>query len=598
MINRNRAIIKLHYRCNNQCKFCHCHQYKNRQNKIEDIFDKIDQARYLGIDQIILSGGEPTIYPELGKIMQYLRHKSIASGFITNARMFSYAGFLKMIRNAGSNYFYVSLHSHSSEIHDYLTSTKGAFEQTLAGIQNIVRYIEKPEIILNCVITSQNVDYLKNFPEFSAKNRIDTIKFSYPELKGLMKSHHGEIDAGLKHAGEKVNEAMAAAQKIGVSCCYDGLPYCLIDPSYRFKFDNLESNRIYYMSEVFENGFHRTDESERGKNGICSGCSYTEVCEGPYAGSDTADLKPIVEPVPNYFVFREIAEIRGAGKNCLLESVSSFPSYFKQIVMQGSNSYHLFEAESSFFKPRNFLSAIHKGHLYLMNGANTFDSSGVSGDSGFECMVKMERLAGCKNCDKACPGIYSAGTETVFDLDDIPKNLTNIRGDVLDVGFGDMVFEDLFFQVLKGKIRYTGIEPDKQKFDRAVLKYPEAFLINRTIERFKPGNVKFDYILLLGSFNHIKDLDRGLRVMQRVLKPHGKLIVIENDIFGIAGSGFQNAWRMDGRMYQHYRNSDMEDAEIILEKAGFISCFKSDGKEKRNNFWLIEAEKNARVPFS
>ncbi len=152
---------------------------------------------------------------------------------------------------------------------------------------------------------------------------MDRVKFSYPELKGLMKSHHDEIDAGLKYAGEKVNEAMAAAHKIGVSCCYDGLPYCLIDPSYRFKSDTLETSRIYYMSEVFENEFHRTDESEREKSNVCSQCSYAEICQGPYAGSDASDLKPICEPVPNYFVFQKIAQISSAGENCLLDEVSS-----------------------------------------------------------------------------------------------------------------------------------------------------------------------------------------------------------------------------------------------------------------------------------
>ncbi|MCG8550011.1 MAG: class I SAM-dependent methyltransferase, partial [Desulfobacterales bacterium] len=388
---------------------------------------------------------------------------------------------------------------------------------------------------------------------------------------------------------------MAAAHEIGVFCCYDGLPYCRIDPSYRFKSDNLETSRIYYMSEVFEKELHRTDESEREKSDVCAQCSYGEICQGPYAGSDTSDLKPICEPVPNYFVFQKIAQISSAGKNCLLDG--GFPvlsPHFKQIAVEESGAYHLFEAESGFFKTQNFLSAMRKGDLYLMNSANTGDGGGT-GENGFRCMVKIKRRARCENCGKACPGIYGAGTETIFDLDAIPENLTRIRGEVLDVGFGDMVFEDLFFQRLKGRIQYTGIEPDKQKFDRAVLKYPDAFLINRTIERFKPGHGTFDYILLLGSFNHIQDLDRGFRVMQKALKPHGKLIVIENDIFGLAGSCLEHAWPMNGpaddRGYEHYRNCDMETADKLLKKAGFISCFKSDGRGEKNNFWLIEAEK-------
>ncbi|MCP4133203.1 MAG: radical SAM protein [bacterium] len=283
-----RAIIKLHYACNNNCLFCHACSNKNIPASHESIIKKIEIAKDAGIDQVLLSGGEPTIYPQLKEVLRELRKNALAWGLVTNGRMLAYRNFARYILAMGTDYFYISLHSHTRDIHDAITGVQGAWEQVFAGIETIAELAGTVDFTINCVVTTKNIEHLNEMTGLVQRvwnGRDDVkLKFSYPEPKGRVTGNIQSIVPAMEYAGEKISEAMSIAENAGINSYYDGLPYCLINSRFRERVNDLSSNHIYLMSEVDEEIFFETDNGVREKSGECGNCLYNARCPGYYAG--------------------------------------------------------------------------------------------------------------------------------------------------------------------------------------------------------------------------------------------------------------------------------------------------------------------------
>ena len=60
-----KALIKVGYACNEHCSFCHTLEVRHIQGSTAEVDRKIRRAAELGHEMVVLSGGEPTIRPEL-----------------------------------------------------------------------------------------------------------------------------------------------------------------------------------------------------------------------------------------------------------------------------------------------------------------------------------------------------------------------------------------------------------------------------------------------------------------------------------------------------------------------------------------------------
>lgn len=582
---KNRAILKLHYKCNNNCIFCHSHPRNSISENIEKHLMKIDRALEIGIDQLLFSGGEPTIYRGLKKILEYIEKKSIIPGFITNGRMFSYEEFTKYVLRHGSNYFYISLHSHDKLIHDRITGCKNSWEQTCQGIKNLLKFSDNIELMVNCVITKLNINHLNEYTLFLSKIGVKKIKFSFPEMKGSTIDNVNQMEMDYNHAGEMISSATSYAEKMGLECYHDGLPFCFINEHNRMKVNNLEKSDIYFMSEVYEDTFFRTDESNRFKVQECVFCSYDDVCTGFYQGYDNVLLNRINTRVPNFFNLSLAAEYKSIKNNCIMNlDPQNRGLPFNSIIFNYNNSFKQFIFQDEYFKIKNFENSLKKCQIYFLNPE-------VKHTNNYNFSIKdLNQLKLKQKCDKCledCPGIYSLDSDSFFsNISALTEMIKNLKGNILDIGFGEIIFSDQLFN--NQKIKYVGIEPDKELYSIAAKKFQEEELHNSTIEDFTYKKNFFDFILLQGSFNHINDIRKGLDVIKGLLKDDGKLIIIENEFFGILWD--KNIMPDLEKQYEHYRNSSIENAEIILTNSGY-SLKKIDVNNEIKNFWVIVCNK-------
>ena len=173
--------LRLSWACNNSCIFCldHANQIgvKEKIVPLSQIKKQIKKISAKDRKKLVLSGGEPTLHPDLAEIIAFAKRQGIKRvQMITNGRMFYYSGFLKKIIQSGIDEITISFHSHLPELYEKLTGVKGSYGQALKGLQNIIKAnkVLPKKIIINIdiVVNKLNLPNLKQTLEFFIKQGI------------------------------------------------------------------------------------------------------------------------------------------------------------------------------------------------------------------------------------------------------------------------------------------------------------------------------------------------------------------------------------------------------------------------------------------
>ncbi len=133
------------------------------------LIDLIDpETHELGI-----TGGEPTLFKEdFLRLVEYCKQKLplTALHVLTNGRLFYYREFARRLGEISHPDLMlgIPLYSDVDSLHDYVVQAKGAFEETVLGIQNLGRYDVPVEI--RVVIHKQTYRRLPRLAEFVARN--------------------------------------------------------------------------------------------------------------------------------------------------------------------------------------------------------------------------------------------------------------------------------------------------------------------------------------------------------------------------------------------------------------------------------------------
>ncbi len=226
---------------------------------------------------ISITGGEPTIRPDLFEIISYCKSLGAYTDLQTNAMMCSSEAYAKRLAEAGLDSAFVSLHSHKGDLSDKITQTSGAFEKTIQGIKNLASAGIK--ININTVVNSLNYAQLPKFVDFVAKNFPKaTINFSVAQPVGNAWEKPSIVP---KYSKIKpfLLEAAAKCEKRGI---WFSNPFCGVPPCF---FSGFEKNCLEL--EVFkENCADQKVEttkcavSEKVKGPKCKECDFDFACFG------------------------------------------------------------------------------------------------------------------------------------------------------------------------------------------------------------------------------------------------------------------------------------------------------------------------------
>lgn len=213
--NEKRFWLRTTRICNNHCIFCHDSEIQNGEMiSALELQREIKKAKEEGYTRLILSGGEPTIHPDIIELVDYARRIGLEwIQIVSNGRMFAYYEFTRRMVEAGLSEVTVSFHSHIPEIADSLTGVKGSFLQTIKGIENLKR--GKIVISIDIVLNAYNYRHLKEAIEFFHSKlgigEFDILHMTpfgrafenYKELKLEPMAERRELKRAIKYAKEK-----------------------------------------------------------------------------------------------------------------------------------------------------------------------------------------------------------------------------------------------------------------------------------------------------------------------------------------------------------------------------------------------------------
>ncbi len=302
-----KVIMNVTYKCNNRCTFCATGTRTQFDGDFGRQRELLVKYRKLGVSLLDLDGGEPTLNPNLFKLVQFARRIGYEKvNVTTNARMASYAGYAEELVACGVTSILTSIHGPDAQTHAQNVGVAEAFEQTCAGVANLVR-LAPPGVELgaNITITKSNYQKLAAVAELilSLGLRWFNLQFLTP---------FGRATSSIAPDTEA-----AAAEAMRVIDAYEGrikfqvinLPFCFMPGYERYLMGDmlkLERHMLFVNNEEV-NLFDYLRE-RRVRKPVCEGCPHSIFCGGFYELDDVPEptwlvraedlVRPIAPGVP------------------------------------------------------------------------------------------------------------------------------------------------------------------------------------------------------------------------------------------------------------------------------------------------------------
>jgi len=306
------SYIEICHSCNNDCIFCHCAPDRKEEilsfDKIREYLDKNLRA---GSTVTINGGGEPTTHPDFIKIIEYTAVSGAQMGFLlTNGRKFSDYDFALATVQAGLRDFCVPLHGPNKEIHEASSRSPGSFDQTVAGIRNLVRLKKDGyplRIYIKIVVSRINIKHLYDTVKFIKDEfgRPDVIMLSGLDIAGRSYDNRDALLITLSESAPFLMGAIKVGLESGQNIMLYLIPPCIFpEPTFYYRVlvpPAKQSHNIYSPKKCVE----KIDSDSHGaKAESCKECEADELCTGVWRSYleavGTHELKPIktLKPPP------------------------------------------------------------------------------------------------------------------------------------------------------------------------------------------------------------------------------------------------------------------------------------------------------------
>ncbi len=300
-----RAILRLTYRCTNRCRFCRVDDHRGVVGDLplERAVALMSEARRLGVEMILFSGGEPTLRADLPRLARSAAALGLRWGLITNGRRLADPGYRKALLGLGLAYVHTSLHGARAETHDHLVQC-GGYAQVLEALSGLRG--SGVEVHVNTVITRTNLaeldaisDLLAGLaPGWEGSGFPLTHKVCLMEPRGLFEAHEQELavrpEVAARAAIGTARRARARHAASGLRTEIEGFPFCQVPPDLAA---GLHTHNIRYLCEAFEDRFYPADHGARTFPAPCARCASRASCPGVYLGYaerfGAAGLRPI-----------------------------------------------------------------------------------------------------------------------------------------------------------------------------------------------------------------------------------------------------------------------------------------------------------------
>jgi hypothetical protein len=261
-------VVRVNFHCNQACSFCFVSTHLPPAPRAQ-VESAIRAAAARGA-RIVLSGGEPTLHPELPDFIRLARSLGPHPVQIqTNAVRLDEPGRAEGLRAAGLDEAVVSLHASSAALSDAITEAPGTFERTLGGVDRL-RAVGV-SVRFNFVVCRANLAEPPAFVRLvGGRWPKSAIHFAFVAASTDVVPRDGRLIPRYTEALPYLAEGVAEAHRLGVPLSgfelNSGVPLCLVP-------DALDADRLTEIPAGLDQG-----EFVRGP--ACQGCRRYSTCRG------------------------------------------------------------------------------------------------------------------------------------------------------------------------------------------------------------------------------------------------------------------------------------------------------------------------------
>jgi MoaA/NifB/PqqE/SkfB family radical SAM enzyme/SAM-dependent methyltransferase len=572
---------------------------------LQDLEQDLRAAQSAGARTLIVAGGEPTIRPDLGRLLALIRGAGLLPGLISNGRMLVYPKLRKLLIAAGVPYLRVGLHGASAGVHDALVAVKGAFQQTLEGTRALLAEAPATMLVeLACSVTADNVEELDalvdRVNELPCSASIG-IRFVMPEAV------EPEEWAPAERAAAAVRSALERARRAGARSllAWEGWPACLLEPVAAMRDERLRCAAEVLGDREGCTGLPLELPGSRRHPLRCQECMHEATCPGASQTFLQHEGEQALRPTRsvransfNYELVRELASFTPGAGGCPARSLELEGGPARSVVLLEDARAGLYRSPTSDFSDAEIARV--KDELEQVY----IDVSERAALDDFTSSVRRARFhPECHGCGDrgACCRAMVVDPDLPFAREErwLKKEVSRARGRVLDVGCGEQPYRDELRRLLAdGRIEYHGIDPDAAALERFRAAEVGGTLHHTAIEEldFEPGY--FDYVFAFRSFNHFRDLQRAARVIARLMRVHGQLVLCDSPVFALLRRPEQVRWadRHAPVGHEHYRNWTSHQVVELLRAFPFRVDTHRPVTSESSNQWILKLMRVADAP--
>lgn len=268
--------LALTTRCNERCPFCSL--APEDMNSLSDpaaVEAALRAAAGNGTPEVVFTGGEPTLVPELPAYVRLARSLGLRVTLQTNGRIPARPSWWDGFREADGTWrlpdtVTFSFHTIRADRLKELTGVAGTMPDKIAAIRRAVAL--GIEVNLNWVVSVLNLDELPDLPDFVAREfgRDASLSFSFVAPTWRAREETWLIPR-IADVVPRLREALDRAERLRVFVVvldYCGLPPCVLPTHRRF----FETDRAAVLAPQ--------EDALRTKFPACAGCRYDDRCRG------------------------------------------------------------------------------------------------------------------------------------------------------------------------------------------------------------------------------------------------------------------------------------------------------------------------------
>ncbi|HMY14878.1 MAG TPA: radical SAM protein [Polyangium sp.] len=287
----NIGYIQVVRHCNHFCGFCSnpTTPYVHTFDTMKVLVDDFVRRQYFGV---ILTGGEPTLHPELPRIAAYASAQGLHVRMITNGTRLADPEFARAVAEAGVKIVHVSVYSVRPEVEEVLRGTPDTLEKAFAAVRHA--HENGIEININCVINKLNADHLHENIEYWIREHPYIRHFVWNNLDpsmGRAEVNQAKFTPRLADFEVSLQKALQRLQSTGRTFRVEKVPLCYMT---EFAWASTETRKIVKGEERIVHFLDkkqtvRQTDWEHIYSDACDHCSLRPICGGLFDRGNAYD---------------------------------------------------------------------------------------------------------------------------------------------------------------------------------------------------------------------------------------------------------------------------------------------------------------------